>query len=83
MDTAALTGVDGIAILDDGQVYVNNVRQSTLLRVPVRADGSAGQVQPLTTSRPISGPDGMRSVGGQTLLLVRVVFDHNRVAGKS
>lgn len=69
-DTAALTGVDGIAILGDGQVYVNNVRQSTLLRVPVRADGSAGPIQKLTTSRPISGPDGMRSVGGQTLLLV-------------
>jgi sugar lactone lactonase YvrE len=69
-DAARLVGVDGIAILADGAVYVNNIRQSTLLRIPVQADGAAGAIQTITTSQPIAAPDGMRAVGGQTLLLV-------------
>ena len=37
-------GVDGIAVLADGAVYVNTVRTGMLFRVPIRPDGSSGAV---------------------------------------
>ena len=61
---------DGIALLADGAVYVNTFGQGTLLRIPVTADGSAGAVTKLETSRPLTQPDGMRAVGSKTMLLV-------------
>lgn len=64
-----LASADGIALLADGAVYVNTFRTGHLLRIPVNADGSAGAVTPVTTSRPLVQPDGMRSVGGQVLLV--------------
>jgi sugar lactone lactonase YvrE len=69
-DNQQLAGADGIAVLADGNVYVNSVTQSTLMRVPVKADGSAGPIQKLTLSQAVMGPDGMRSVGKNTLLVV-------------
>jgi sugar lactone lactonase YvrE len=69
-DAALLGSADGIALLGDGAVYVNSVGQGTLLRIPVKADGSAGAITKLETSRPLTSPDGMRSVGKMTLLLV-------------
>jgi sugar lactone lactonase YvrE len=69
-DAMLLATVDGVALLADGHVYVNSVGQGTLLRIPVKADGSAGPIVKLETSRPLMGPDGMRSVGSKTLLLV-------------
>jgi hypothetical protein len=44
--------------------------QTVGLRIPVKADGSAGPLTKLETSRPLQTPDGMRSVGNRTLLLV-------------
>jgi streptogramin lyase len=69
-NAALLAAVDGIALLSDGAVYVNSVGQGTLLRIPVTADGSAGIVTKLETSEKLTSPDGMRSIGGMTLLLV-------------
>ncbi len=69
-DATLLATVDGVALLADGHVYVNSVGQGTLLRIPVKADGSAGPIVKLETSRPLMQPDGMRSVGSKTLLLV-------------
>jgi sugar lactone lactonase YvrE len=69
-DRTLLATADGIALLADGIVYVNSVGQGTLLRIPVNPDGTAGPITKLDTSKPLSRPDGMRSVGGQTLLLV-------------
>jgi sugar lactone lactonase YvrE len=69
-DPMQLATADGIALLADGAVYVNSVGQSTLMRIPVKADGSAGAIVKLEPSRPMQGPDGMRSVGSKTLLLV-------------
>jgi sugar lactone lactonase YvrE len=65
-----LVFVDGISILADGQVYANGVRDGQLVRVPVKADGSAGAVVKLDTSKALARPDGMRSVGPDTMLLV-------------
>jgi sugar lactone lactonase YvrE len=69
-DPVQLATADGIAILGDGAVYVNSVGQSTLMRIPVNKDGSAGAITKLEPSRPLKGPDGMRAVGAKTLLLV-------------
>jgi sugar lactone lactonase YvrE len=69
-DTMLLATADGIAVLADGSIYVNSVGQGTLLRIPVKADGSAGPITKLATSRPLQTPDGMRSVGRMTMLLV-------------
>ena len=69
-DAMLLATADGIALLADGAVYVNSVGQGTLLRIPVKADGSAGPIAKLETSRPLQPPDGMRSVGSKTMLLV-------------
>jgi sugar lactone lactonase YvrE len=69
-DPMLLAGADGVALLADGSVYVNSVMQGTLLRIPVKADGSAGTIVKLEPSRPLMSPDGMRSVGSKTMLLV-------------
>jgi len=69
-DAKTLATADGIALLADGNVYVNSVGQGTLMRIDVMKDGSAGPITKLETSKPLMGPDGMRSVGSKTLLLV-------------
>src|SRR6185436_10200877 len=69
-DAMLLAGADGLALLADGNLYINSVTQSTLLRIDVNKDGSAGKITKLETSRPLMGPDGMRSVGSRTMLLV-------------
>lgn len=69
-DPKTLATADGVALLADGNVYVNSVGQGTLMRIDVMKDGSAGLITKLETSRPLQGPDGMRSVGSKTMLLV-------------
>ena len=69
-DPMLLATADGIALLADGHIYVNSVGQGTLMRIPVKADGSAGPIAKLEPSRPLQGPDGMRTVGSMTMLVV-------------
>jgi sugar lactone lactonase YvrE len=69
-DPMLLATADGLALLADGNLYVTSVGQGTLLRIDVNKDGSAGKITKLETSRPLQQPDGMRSVGSKTLLLV-------------
>jgi sugar lactone lactonase YvrE len=66
--TEQLAGVDGIAILADGAVYVNTFFAGRLLRIPVNADGRAGALVPIETSLPLTRPDGLRTVGPQTMI---------------
>ena len=63
-----LAGVDGVALLADGAVYVNTFFAGRLFRIPVNADGSAGALVPIETSLPLGRPDGLRTVGPQTLI---------------
>src|SRR5690606_29884270 len=63
-----LAGVDGIAILADGAVYVNTFFAGRLFRIPVNADGSAGDLVPIETSLPLVRPDGLRTVGPRTMI---------------
>ena len=69
-DPMVLATADGLALLGDGNLYVNSVGQSTLMRIDVNKDGSAGKITKLEPSQKLQGPDGMRSVGKMTLLLV-------------
>lgn len=64
----ALAAVDGIALLADGAVYVNTFFSGRLFRIPVNVDGSAGAIVPIDTSLPFNRPDGLRTVGPQTLI---------------
>jgi len=65
---AQLGAIDGVALLADGAVYVNTFMSGKLFRIPVNADGSAGALVPIETSMPLSRPDGLRTVGPQTLI---------------
>jgi sugar lactone lactonase YvrE len=63
-------GIDGIAMLPDGDVLFNNVRQNQLVRVAVKPDGSAGAGIVLELSQPIDGPDGMRALPDGRIVMV-------------
>jgi sugar lactone lactonase YvrE len=63
-----LVGIDGIAFADDGAIYINNVRQQLFQRVERKADGSFDRLTTLSTSSPLNGPDGLRSLGGNRFI---------------
>jgi hypothetical protein len=62
--------LDGIAVLNDGNVYANIFEGNGLYRVQVRPDGSAGMVTKLNTSLPLYHSDGLRPYQGDKLLMV-------------
>ena len=66
---AKWVGIDGIALLPNGAVLFNNVRENQLVRVDVKPDGSAGTATMLELSQPISGPDGMRALKNGRVIL--------------
>lgn len=63
-----LVGVDGIAFAADGAMYVNNVRANLVQRVNRDGSGAYAGLTDLTLSLPVSGPDGLRPVGGSKFL---------------
>ena len=66
-------GIDGIALLTNGAVLFNNVRENQLVRVDIQPGGAPGSVTQLELSQPIAGPDGMRA-----LLDGRIILAENR-----
>lgn len=87
-DPALGSGIDGIAMGADGNVYVNNYHTGDLYRIVRLAGGKAGPVVKLALSRPLAMPDGMRSTGGMTFALVEgagridkvsIAGDHARI----
>jgi sugar lactone lactonase YvrE len=62
--------LDGIAVLADGAVYANIFEGDGLYRVPINADGSAGTITKLQTSRPLYHSDGLRAFGPNKLIMV-------------
>ena len=62
--------LDGIAILGDGAIYTNIFEGDGLYRVAVNADGSAGKITKLQTSRPLYHSDGLRAFGPNKLIMV-------------
>jgi sugar lactone lactonase YvrE len=59
--------LDGIAILGDGAIYSNLFEGDGLYRVAVNADGSAGTITKLQTSRPLYHSDGLRAFGNKLI----------------
>ena len=60
----SLAGIDGLTFVK-GALYVNSVTQSTILRVPMNKDGSAGTPVLIALSQPVGRPDGMREQAGR------------------
>jgi hypothetical protein len=66
---AAGSVLDGIAVLGN-RVIVNTLATSKLYSVPVGKDGKAGKITEIKLDKPIDRPDGMRSFGKNSLLVV-------------
>ena len=64
----ALRGIDGLGLLGDGALYVNNFFNGKLQRITVNRDSTAGPIVEIQTSLPFSRPDGLRTSGPKTLL---------------
>ncbi len=62
-------GLDGVAIGTDGALYVNTFTPGGLFKVAV-ADGRAGEVTTLQTSRKLTLPDSLRTYGANTFLMI-------------
>lgn len=60
--------LDGIAVLGD-RVLVNALLTSKLFSVPIEKGGKAGAITEVKLDRTVERPDGMRSVGKDTLLV--------------
>jgi sugar lactone lactonase YvrE len=79
-------GLDGIAIGGNGNIYVNTFTKGEFFRVEMRG-GRPGKVTRLATSRPLTLPDGLRPLRGETFLMAegggtldRVSVDGDKVA---
>src|SRR5258708_5231570 len=72
-------GADGICFDGVGALYVNTFTAAKLLRIPIRADGSADAVTEIAVTPALAGPDGMRAVDAKTLLVVEGVGRLTRV----
>lgn len=74
-----LADIDGIAFGANGNLYANTYEGSGLFRIDVK-NSTAGKVVKLSTSRPITHPDGMRPVTGNTFLMVEAAGTLDRVS---
>ena len=61
--------LDGISVLGK-RVIVNALGAGKLYSVPLEADGNAGKAEEITLDKAVQRPDGMRSFGKSSLLLV-------------
>jgi sugar lactone lactonase YvrE len=61
--------LDGIAFVDNATICVNTVRTGHLYNIRMGRDGEPGRIVPLELSAALERPDGMRSIGGNQLLL--------------
>jgi hypothetical protein len=64
-----LAGADGLAFGEKRVLYVNSVSAGKLLRVNLGPDGHSKSVAELKLSKPLTRPDGMRTIGRNRLLL--------------
>jgi sugar lactone lactonase YvrE len=73
LETAAkdplLAGADGLAFGEKNVLYVNSVTTNKLLRVNLGQDGKSTAVKELKLSKPLTAPDGMRTIGKNRLLM--------------
>ena len=62
-------GLDGIAFGSDGNLYVTNYTAGELVRVEVKG-GRAGRISALSGNHQLKFPDGLRTLGNNSFLLV-------------
>lgn len=65
---AELAGADGLDFLGR-HLFVNSFTTGKLFRIELKADGSAAAPVSLSTSRPLTQPDGMRRLNDTQLVL--------------
>lgn len=61
-------GAHGIAWDGAGSFYVNNYNASRLVRLPIKADGSAGTATEVSVQPALVHPEGIRMIDGKTLV---------------
>jgi hypothetical protein len=61
--------LDGISVLGN-RVFVNTLGTNKIFAIPIGNDGKAGGIAAVVLNRPIEAPDGMRSFGKNSVLLV-------------
>jgi glucose/arabinose dehydrogenase/mono/diheme cytochrome c family protein len=61
--------LDGISVLGN-HLYVNTLETNKLFTVPIDADGKAGTITEMKLDRAVHNPDGMRSFGKDSVLIV-------------
>jgi glucose/arabinose dehydrogenase/mono/diheme cytochrome c family protein len=61
--------LDGISVLGN-RLFVNTLETNKVFTVPIESDGKAGAITEVQLSRGIENPDGMRSFGKESLLIV-------------
>jgi glucose/arabinose dehydrogenase/mono/diheme cytochrome c family protein len=61
--------LDGISVLGD-RLFVNTLETNKLFTVPIEAGGKAGAITEVKLDHAINNPDGMRSFGKESVLIV-------------
>lgn len=61
--------IDGISVVAN-RVFVNTLGSGKLFAVPIQPDGSAGTIAEVKLDRTMERPDGMRSFGKSSMLVV-------------
>jgi len=61
--------LDGISVLGN-RLFVNTLETNKLFTLPIGADGKAGTITEVKLDRAIHNPDGMRSFGKDSVLIV-------------
>ena len=61
--------LDGISVLGN-RLFVNTLETNKLFTVPIEADGKAGAITEVKLDHAIHNPDGMRSFGNESVLIV-------------
>jgi len=72
-------GADGIAYDGVGNLFVNAFSDGRLVRIPIEEDGGAGAVVEITVTPALVGPDGMRALDKDTLIVAEA-GDANRLS---
>jgi sugar lactone lactonase YvrE len=66
-------GADGIVFDGKGNLYVNTYSDARLLKIPIKADGTAGPVTQIQVGTQLALLDGMRLLDANTLVVVEGV----------
>jgi len=64
--------LDGIAFAGPTNLYVNTLVTGKIFRIDVLPSGKAGKVTEIVLERPLTQPDGMRTLSDNSLLVVEV-----------